>query len=265
MLDRIVIYVVFLLVAMAIAEDGRQQQFMCRLRRIVLPVHALPKMSVKGVLRWLCTLLIVINETIISLAGPMLPFGVVFLMLTEGADAASALLNGLAMGFVLQIDDLLPSIFFSPLSLAKIESYLLDLAAVQMARGEAHGLYGYVTASPFIAASTVLIGFATQVGTFGTQHSTYHFAFLPTYAGHTCLRNYSARRSAPSTTYSVTYVDLGAHYLTSQIPRRSTHSTRPTRSSASYLSTCSITAPRSCSGCGSRARSTLRPRSSSAC
>ena len=37
-LDWVILYLVFLLVAMLMAEDQRQQQLMCRLRRILLPL-----------------------------------------------------------------------------------------------------------------------------------------------------------------------------------------------------------------------------------
>ena len=85
-LDSFILLVVFVLVALSMAEDQRQQQLMCRLRRILLPLPLRPKKKATGsVLRWLGTLLLTINELIISLVAPMLPFGVVFLMLTQGA------------------------------------------------------------------------------------------------------------------------------------------------------------------------------------
>ena len=85
-LDWIILIVVFVLVALSMAEDQRQQQLMCRLRRILLPLPLRPKKKATGsVLRWLGTLLLTINEFVISLVAPMLPFGVVFLMLTQGA------------------------------------------------------------------------------------------------------------------------------------------------------------------------------------
>ena len=81
--------------------------------------HAAPPEEYdNGILRRFGILLLTINEFIISLTAPMLPFGVVFLMLTQGIEASPALLNGLAMGFVLQIDNLVPSIFLSPKVLA---------------------------------------------------------------------------------------------------------------------------------------------------
>ena len=164
-LDEIILYIVLLLVAMSMAEDQRQQQLMCRLRRILLPLWPLrPKKETTGsILRWLGILLLTINEFIISLAAPLLPFGTVFLMLTQGVNVQSAVLNGLAMGFVLQIDDLVPSIFFSPKVLARIETHLVTEAVREMAQKDAAGFYGYVTAAPFIAVATVFMGFVTQV------------------------------------------------------------------------------------------------------
>ena len=113
-LDWFILRVVFLLVAMSMAEAQRQQQLICRLRRILLPLPChmplRPKnMTTGSILRRFGILLLTINEFIISLTAPMLPFGVVFLMLTQGIEASPALLNGLAMGFVLQIDNLVPS------------------------------------------------------------------------------------------------------------------------------------------------------------
>ena len=164
-LDEIILYIVLLLVAMSMAEDQRQQQLMCRLRRILLPLWPLrPKKETTGsILRWLGILLLIIYEFIISLAAPLLPFGTVFLMLTQGVNVQSAVLNGLAMGFVLQIDDLVPSIFFSPKVLARIETDLVAKAVREMAQKDAAGFYGYVTAAPFIAVATVFMGFVTQV------------------------------------------------------------------------------------------------------
>ena len=169
-LDWFILRVVFLLVAMSMAEAQRQQQLICRLRRILLPLPChmplRPKnMTTGSILRcWFGILLLTINWFIISLTAPnMLPFGVVFLMLTQGIEASSALLNGLAMGFVLQIDNLVPSIFLSPKVLAKIETYLVGEAVREMAKKDAGGFYGYITASPFIAVATVFMGFITQV------------------------------------------------------------------------------------------------------
>ena len=111
-------------------------------------------------------MLLTINEFIISLAAPLLPFGVIYLMLTQGADVSSALLNGLSMAFVLQIDDFVPSLFLSQKVIAKIETYLVAKAVREVAKKDAAGFYGYVTASPFIAVATVLMGFITQVHIF---------------------------------------------------------------------------------------------------
>ena len=164
-LDRVMLYIVFLLVAMSMAEDQRQQQLMCRLRRILLPLWPLrPKKETTGsILRWLGILLLTIFEFVISLAAPLLPFGTVFLMLTQGLNVQSAVLNGLAMGFVLQIDNLVPSIFFSPKVLARIETYLVAEAVREMAKKDAGGFYGYITASPFIAVATVFMGLFSQL------------------------------------------------------------------------------------------------------
>ena len=163
-LDWFVLQFVFLLVALLLAEDQRQQQLICRLRRILLPLPLRPKKKTTGsALRWLGTLLVTTNEFIISLAAPLLPFGVIFLMLTQGIGASSALLNGLAMGFVLQIDDFVPSIFLSPKVLTQIETYLVGEAVREMAKKDAAGFYGYVTASPFIALATVVMAFITQL------------------------------------------------------------------------------------------------------
>ena len=171
-LDWIILYVVFLLVAMSMAEDRRQQLFMCRLRRILLPLPLRPpKKTTASILRWLGTLLLIINEFIISLAAPLLPFGVIYLMLTQGADVSSALLNGLSMAFVLQIDDFVPSLFLSRQVIAEIETYLVAKAVREVAKKDAAGFYGYVTASPFIAVATVLMGFITQVSLFDESAS----------------------------------------------------------------------------------------------
>ena len=163
-LDRMVLLAVFLLVAMSMAEDQRQQLLMCRLRRILLPLPLRPpKKTMAGILRWLGILLLTINEFIISLAAPLLPFGAISLMLTQGVDASSALLNGLSMAFVLQIDEFVPSLFLSSKVIAKIETYLVAKAVREVAKKDAAGFYGHVTASPFIAVATVLVGFITQV------------------------------------------------------------------------------------------------------
>ena len=157
---------------MSMAEDQRQLQLMCRLRRILLPLRLRPKEKTTGsILRWLGTLLLTINEFIISLVAPLLPFGTVFLMLTQGVGISSALLNGLTMGVVLQIDNIVPSIFFSPRVLAEIEKYLVGEAKREMAKKDANGFYGYITASPFIAVATVFMGFITQVYVLGASRS----------------------------------------------------------------------------------------------
>jgi hypothetical protein len=75
---------------------------------------------------------------------------------------SSALLNGLSVSFLLQIDDLVPSIFLSPKTLNKIETYLVGEAVREMAKKDAAGFYGYIKASPFIAAATAVMGFITQ-------------------------------------------------------------------------------------------------------
>ena len=76
---------------------------------------------------------------------------------------SSALLNGLSVSFLLQIDDLVPSIFLSPKILTKIETHLRGEAVREMAKKDAAGFYGYVKASPFIAAATAVMSFITQL------------------------------------------------------------------------------------------------------
>ena len=76
---------------------------------------------------------------------------------------SSALLNGLSVSFLLQIDDLVPSIFLSPKTLTKIETHLGGEAVREMAKKDAAGFYGYVKASPFIAAATAVMSFITQL------------------------------------------------------------------------------------------------------
>ena len=44
----------------------------------------------------------------------------------------------------------------------KIETYLVGEAVREMAKKDAGGFYGYITASPFIAVATVFMGFITQ-------------------------------------------------------------------------------------------------------
>merc|ERR1712196_318946 len=132
-LDRVVVYVVFLLVAMAMAEDTRRQQLFYQLRCVVLPLSIVPaEVAPGGILRWLVTPLVVLNEFVSCLCVPVVPFGVVFLMLTQGTNAASALLNGLAMGFLTKTDAYVPQIFLSPATLGAMRRYFIGVASREM-------------------------------------------------------------------------------------------------------------------------------------
>ena len=91
---------------------------------------------------------------------------------------SSALLNGLSVSFLLQIDDLVPSIFLSPKTLNKIETYLVGEAVREMAKKDAAGFYGYIKASPFIAAATAVMGFITQHYVLNASHSVTCAALL---------------------------------------------------------------------------------------
>ena len=91
---------------------------------------------------------------------------------------SSALLNGLSVSFLLQIDDLVPSIFLSPKTLSKIETYLVGEAVREMAKKDAAGFYGYIKASPFIAAATAVMGFITQLYVLNASRSVTCFSLI---------------------------------------------------------------------------------------
>ena len=163
-LDVMVVLLVLLLVAFGVAEDYSEQLHVRRIRQISLPLTLLPRARTLGAtLRWLAILVMVATEFLMSLVEPLVPFSIIMLLVTQGCDSASALLNGLAMGFVLQIDDLVPVIMLGPRDSERITSWLTQEANDAFPKKQSRGLYGFHRIAAYRSAAVVATSFLIQV------------------------------------------------------------------------------------------------------
>ena len=167
MLDKIIIYLVCGLVAFGVAEDYGEQTCVKRLRQRYLPLPWRPRArSRNDTLHWLALLVLGVQEFLSGLVAPLVPSGIIFLLLTQGTDAASTLLNGLAMGFVLQLDNLVPLLFLDYRTRAKISASLTELAQKAAAERDPSGIHGFFRTMPYVSVVVVVLSFTTQVYTF---------------------------------------------------------------------------------------------------
>jgi len=159
-----IILLVALLVAFGVAEEYCEQLYIRRLRQIYLPLTWRPQARTReAILRWLAVLCLVVTEFLMSVVEPIVPFGIILLLITQGCDAASALLNGLAMGFVLQIDNLVPVIVLGPREVQRMTAELTALVSKGSIEKHARGMYGFHHTVAWRSVTMVILSFGTQV------------------------------------------------------------------------------------------------------
>lgn len=146
-----------------VAEDYTEQLHVRRVRQVSLPLTWRPSARTLGAtLRWLAILVIIATEFLMSLVEPLVPFGIIMLLITQGTDSASALLNGLAMGFVLQIDDLVPAILLAPRDAETITAWLTQVAQEAYPKKHSRGIYGFHRTAACRSAVVVTTSFLIQ-------------------------------------------------------------------------------------------------------
>ena len=146
-----------------VAEDYTEQLHVRRVRQVCLPLTFGPRARTLGAtLRWLAILVLLATEFLMSLVEPLVPFGIIMLLVTQGTDSASALLNGLAMGFVLMIDNMVPVIMLGPRDMEKITAWLTEVAQKSFPERHSRGLYGFHRIAAYRSAIVVTASFLIQ-------------------------------------------------------------------------------------------------------
>ena len=145
-LERQVMIFAVLLVSMGIAQDWFQQHRAQMLRRQLLPCTLLPVRNSTGVrdgraiFRWLGAYLLRLYEVFaIRMVHPVIPMGMILLLLTQGTNCAAILLNGLSITFVLAIDDLVPTLILDDQEIKGVVDHLAAAASRASARARADG------------------------------------------------------------------------------------------------------------------------------
>jgi len=139
-LDNIILYVAFMLVCAQIATDRQQQLFNQHMRALLLPP---PWRSVESAAFKLLEILLegLLSSVVVSLA--LIIFG------NGEVASVSILLNGVAIAFVLQIDDELPRVLVSDTDQNALDSFAQEvgdkaLMLVIKRKGQAHGAASFI-------------------------------------------------------------------------------------------------------------------------
>ena len=112
-LDLLILELIFILVAIEVARETKEQATASRVRRSNLP-WAVPRLTAASLSRFGCTCVAWLLEACYSRAIPaLIPFALLSLLTTQGADATSIVLNGLQVIFVLELDNRIPAVFVS--------------------------------------------------------------------------------------------------------------------------------------------------------
>jgi hypothetical protein len=157
-LDKVVMVCAMCLVALSIAQMWVEQHKVRMIRRLSVPCRAHPlTISPVACIRWaaswvLCFVEVVLQEIVL----PLMPFGMIFLLLTQGSKAFSIILNGLAITFVSKIDRIAPPILLSDREQDRVRAYLCSVARRGMRLDRDAGLAGR-----FADSSTPLLGAIT--------------------------------------------------------------------------------------------------------
>jgi len=165
-------------VSMGIAQDWFQQHRAQMLRQQLLPCTLLPIRNSAGVrdgraiFRWLCAKFLRFYEVFaIRMVHPLIPMGMILLLVTQGTDCASILLNGLSITFVLAIDDLVPLLILDDQEIKGVVDHLAAAASRASARARVGGHIGMHsfaaavwTTKPMSIATTLFFSWLTVQG-----------------------------------------------------------------------------------------------------
>ena len=103
MLDGLVVHVAFFLITANISLERQQQLYLKHLRRTLLPPISKSKIAFS----------IKVVEVLLAVALPLTSLTMILLVFGGNLAATNILLNGVAISFVLLIDDTLPEVFIS--------------------------------------------------------------------------------------------------------------------------------------------------------
>lgn len=186
--DTIACYIVFLLTAGLITKDAMQHARARQLRQLILPLLPLlrswassPRSFAK--LGSLCAVVIVkFSEMLLrNMVPPLVIVCLMMLILTQGADSASLLLNGLSVGFFMEIDDLIPQMVLSDAEMARAGAFLTT--AAQGATRKDKMFHGRSSITPLVSVTLAtwyvvsLVMAFSDAGRHRCEHLLHHYYY----------------------------------------------------------------------------------------
>ena len=122
-LDSLILYAAFFLLTIEVGGDVRAQNRTSYVRQVALPWPS-PERTLRCALTYLAFALVYVVDISLLLAVPTLIPCAMFMLIGADASSTSIILNGLSVGFILQLDQQLPFAFLSARELDAIDDYL---------------------------------------------------------------------------------------------------------------------------------------------
>lgn len=113
-LDVLIMYFAFVLLAVDTAWDAREQSRADFVRARALPVRLPSTPSAAGALHmWACALVKILAVGFSVAVPALIPTALLMMLMGLGSGSTDVILNGLAVGFVLELDNRIPAAFIS--------------------------------------------------------------------------------------------------------------------------------------------------------
>lgn len=183
-LDMIIMVVAWVLLATAAVSDGNEQNQADFLRTRAVPMFVPNPRSASSLIKCAACMAIHFMNVFFRIAVPaMIPPALLVLLTTLGAGSTSVILNGLAVGFVLELDNQIPDAFISLRFQEKICAYFEELVNGDRTRKRMASLTLSQTVRRRRPSVAVITGWLEKNGRHVLERQTRLRHFVPAYLG----------------------------------------------------------------------------------
>ena len=208
-LDFIVLQLCFALVALQVARDAKEQYTGAQLRQLCLPWF-LPERTLESWLRLTATTFVILLESIFAKGVPaLIPYAMLSLVVSRGGtNAETIILNGLSVGFVLELDNVVTHVFLDVPMHARAKAFFAELATTTKPRKKSVAVGTTLSSAMGNSLRTIEVERGTVVQSAIKELGTYAFiTWVVCYAG---LNHGFARTTGPE---SRVHCELITHYF----------------------------------------------------
>ena len=208
-LDLIVLQLCFALVALQVARDAKEQYTGAQLRQLCLPWF-LPERTLESWQRLAATTFVIVLESVIEKGVPALvPYAMLSLVVSDGGtNAETIILNGLSVGFVLELDNVVTHVFLDLPMHARTKAFFAELATTSKPRKKSAAVGTSLSKAMGISQRSIEVERGTVVQSAIKGLGIYSFiTWMICYAG---LNHGFARATGPE---SRIHCELITHYF----------------------------------------------------